>query len=294
VKGENPKGSTYLAQSCAFHSRFHKQADSGTLIWHDRGTDILIDAGRYGYAGRTEPGSPLFMDGFWYADPKRVYVEGTRAHNTVEIDGRNHRRYRQPPTGGTITGSIEQDGVFASRCVVPNAGPGQHQRFVVTKPGEWLAVFDTCRFSDGPHAVRQWFHIHPDWTVEQQEGKLRLRQSGQILSVVAPGCEMSEPVSGETHAPRDDLDPGYLGWWSPEAGAFVPCSTLAVSKTGEFITLSTLFAFGDISQKHYRCTHNVTHRSIKLTWQDPERSHQLLLTSQGLALNEFGLKYTAD
>ena len=150
VKGGTAEGSTYLAQSCAFHSRFHKQADSGTFIWHDRGADILIDAGRYGYAGRTEPGSKLFLDGFWYSDPKRVYVEGTRAHNTLEIDGRNHRRFRQPPTGSTMLGSVERDGVFASRCTVPNASAARHQRFLALKPGEWLAVFDTCRFANGP------------------------------------------------------------------------------------------------------------------------------------------------
>jgi hypothetical protein len=296
VKTEGSHGATYLAQSCAFHSRFHKQADSGTFIWHDRGADILIDAGRYGYAGRTEPGSALFMDGFWYSDPKRIHVESTRAHNTVEIDGRNHKRYRQRPTGGTIAGAIEQDGVLASCCAIPNAGAAQHRRILALMPGEWLAVFDTCRFGDGPHETRQWFHLHPDWsfTPEEEEGRLIFERGGERLSVLAPatGARLDAPVSGETHAPRNELDAGYLGWWSPRAGAFEPCPAFSVSATGEFVTLATLFVFGDVAARQCRCDHNITHRTIRLNWREGAATHSLALTSQDMALNGFGLKYT--
>lgn len=296
VKAGTAHGTTYLAQSCAFHSRFHKQADSGTFVWHDRGADILIDAGRYGYLGRTEPGSPLFLDGFWYSDPKRVHVEGTRAHNAIEIDGRNHRRYRQQPSGGTITGSLEKDGVFASRSTVPNAGPGQNQRFLLLRPGEWLAVIDTCRFSDRPRAVRQWFNLHPGWAVESREDRLLLSQSGQTISVLSPLSDtgFTAVFSGETHAPRDALDSGYTGWWSPAAGEFEPCSSFSTSKTGDFVTLATLFVFGDVAAKRCRATHNVTHRVIKLAWNDGEKRRNLALTSPGIAHNEFDLAYTGD
>jgi Heparinase II/III-like protein len=78
VRQHTPHGASYLAQTCAFHSRFHKQADSGSFVWHDRGSDILIDAGRYGYLGRTETGSALQKDGFWYSDPKRLLRKHAR------------------------------------------------------------------------------------------------------------------------------------------------------------------------------------------------------------------------
>jgi SAM-dependent methyltransferase len=293
LRGKAGNGSTYLAQSCAFHSRVHKQADSGTFIWHDRGRDILIDAGRYGYAGRTEPGTALFRDGFWYSDSKRVYVESTRAHNTIEIDGKNHRRYRQAPTGGTITGVVEEQGVFASRCVVPNAGPGQHQRFVVTKPGEWLAVFDTCRFSDGPHTVKQWFHVHPDWKVEAQKGRWLMRQGNETISVI-PATEAIIPspvISGQAHVSESEPDPGLLGWWSTGPGVFEPCSTICCSKTGIFETFATLFVFGDISKDACKFVTNITHRSIKLNWRNRKLAHSLTLTSAGFTNSEFSIAY---
>jgi SAM-dependent methyltransferase len=293
LRGRTSFGSTYLAQSCAFHSRVHKQADSGTFIWHDRGRDILIDAGRYGYAGRTEPGSALFRDGFWYSDPRRVYVESTRAHNTIEIDGKNHRRYRQAALGGTITGAIEQDGVFASRCVIPNGGPGQHQRFLLTKPGAWLAVFDTCRFSGGPHAVRQWFHLHPDWKVERQSLRWVAQCGDEVLSIIpaTQGAAPGQVVSGQKRQPESDFDSAYLGWWSSEAGSFEPCSTICCSNTDDFLTMGTLFVFGNVNSDACNCVTNVTHRAIKLKWKNGNIGHSLSLTSAGLTNSEFAFAY---
>ena len=61
---------SYLAQQAGFHSRTHKQADDLSFIWYDRGTEILIDAGRYGYLGRTETGSDLWNQGFLVFGPE--------------------------------------------------------------------------------------------------------------------------------------------------------------------------------------------------------------------------------
>jgi hypothetical protein len=80
---------SYLAFNAAFHSRIHKHADDLCFSWFDRGANILVDSGRYGYIGKTKPGSELWRDGHWYTDPWRVYCESTRAHNTLEFDGNN-------------------------------------------------------------------------------------------------------------------------------------------------------------------------------------------------------------
>jgi Heparinase II/III-like protein len=295
VRQTTAHGSSYLAQTCAFHSRFHKQADSGSFVWHDRGGDILIDAGRYGYLGRTETGSALQKDGFWYSDPKRVYCESTRAHNTLEIGGRNHRRYRQAALGGTITSSIERDGVFASRCHVPNAGAGQHQRITAVKPGEWLAVIDTCRFSDGPQDVRQWFHVHPDWAAGTAADRLIMRKGDETLSVFAPlqPTAFSRVSRGETHPPAHELDPGYLGWWSRDAGVFEPCSAFSNFTRGEFVTLATLFVFGEVKENSCRAAHNITHRAIRLNWSDGNQTHTLRLTSPSPGNSTFDISYAA-
>ena len=295
VRQQSAHGPSFLAQTCAFHSRFHKQADSGSFVWHDRGSPILIDSGRFGYPGRTETGSALQKDGFWYSDPRRVYCESTRAHNTLEIDGANHRRYRQQPLGGTISSCVERDGVFASRCAIPNAGPGQHQRITAAKPGEWLAVIDTCRFSDGPHDVRQWFHVHPHWSCQTEVDRIVMRKGDETLSVFAPlpSTGLSQVIRGETHAPAHDLDPGYLGWWSRDAGIFEPCSAFSNHANGGFVTLATLFVFGQVKENSVRADHNITHRAVRLSWSGADRTHTFKLTSPGAGNSTFGISYAA-
>jgi hypothetical protein len=43
-----------------------------------------------------------------YSDPNRIYVETTRAHNTVEIDGLSHPRRNVQPYGSGLVGWGEQ------------------------------------------------------------------------------------------------------------------------------------------------------------------------------------------
>jgi len=93
---------SYLAQTLCFHSRTHKHADDLSFVWYDGGTEILVDAGRYGYPQKTEAGSALAKEGYWYSDPRRIYVEETRAHNTVEIDGRSSPRHKVKPYGSAL------------------------------------------------------------------------------------------------------------------------------------------------------------------------------------------------
>ena len=151
----------YLAQQAGFHSRSHKQADDLSFIWYDRGSEILIDAGRYGFIGRTEVGSELWDKGFWYSDPKRVYVESTRSHNTVEIDGLSFNRRRSRPYGSAIErwGETEQ-GLLFVETHARQFETMSHSRLLVLNPGTWLLVYDWVRDDTGrDHDYRQWFHF---------------------------------------------------------------------------------------------------------------------------------------
>lgn len=93
---------TYLAQICAFHSRAHKHADDLSFVWYERDRELLTDSGRYGYVGKLDPASELGREGFYYSDPNRIYVETTRAHNTVEIDARSYQRKGVVPYGSAL------------------------------------------------------------------------------------------------------------------------------------------------------------------------------------------------
>jgi hypothetical protein len=268
----------YLAQQCAFHSRVHKHADDLTFIWHDRGSPILVDAGRFGYVGKTEPGSELFKQGFWYNDPKRMYVESTRAHNTVEIDGKNHDRTKRKPYGSALLRSGESDGVLFAESEVRHSDSVRHARVLMMRPHEWLIVFDWLWANDKkPHDFRQWFQFSPKLEVSvRPEGGLRaegVKLRIPLISVdLIAGPVLMSPIKGQE-------DPVLQGWWSPEAGEFDPIwSACWEQRDVPTATFATLFAFGnDVSVDRDHNQVNPSGRTASFRWTQDSRTFELHL-----------------
>lgn len=234
----------YLAQLVCFHSRTHKHADDLTFVWFDLGRDILIDSGRYGYFGAVEPGSVLWKNGNWYSDPKRLYVESTRAHNTVEIDERDYQRKGRKPFGSAIENAGEQDGIFFSEAHVRHFSTMRHRRFLFFNPGQWLFVFDWLWDNKEKfHDYRQWFHFAPDIEVIREENQRQYR-------AIIPG--ISTPLLIASFFDEPDLSPVYKGatepvfqgWWSPQEKVLEPNPTVAFEKKGvRNAVFGTLFIF---------------------------------------------------
>ena len=243
LKGEDG-GWSYLAQAAAYHSRMHKQADDLGFIWWDRGRDVLVDPGRYAFAGKTERGSELFEQGFWYSDPKRIYVETTRAHNTVEIDERNYVRIGERPHGSFLVQADEQDGMAVVESYVTHFGSVRHRRLLVLNPGDFLLVLDWLSDKDGKaHDFSQRFHVGADWSVIGPGGGRILGQAedGVLFNVVEllGGAELTPVAHGQT-------EPELLGWRAIDANKLQPVSTFAYERRGvDDARFATLFTFAD-------------------------------------------------
>lgn len=283
---------SYLAQMAAFHSRVHKHADHLTFIWFDRGRDILIDPGRYAYAGRTEAGSDLFNQGFWYADPKRIYVESTRAHNCVEIDDRSYPRRNVKPWGSALRYAGEQDGLAVTDCDVVHERTIRHRRVLVMGPGHFLLVLDWLNDRTGDHDYRQWFQFAPDWVVEGAAGGYRAR---------IPARTPREPAPGRDSAAEDELsvfnlvddnacaapvrgqeEPRLQGWMSDAAYSLIPSTSICVEgldrQMGRF---ATLFVFGGDAELDRAATRfNISLRTGSIAWRDGRGKHVLKLAMQ--------------
>jgi len=275
---ETYPSASYLAQQCAFHSRTHKHADDLSFVWYDHGGEILIDPGRYGYIGETQPGSALHEDGFWYSDPKRIYVESTRAHNTVEIDGRNFQRKGRKPYGSALERYGEIDGVLFAESHVRHFRTMRHARVLLHRPHEWLIVFDWVWDNEKEdHQLRQWFHFAPALSATVANTNT-LYVSGttlpgplQVTSLV-DNAQMVTPVRGQE-------EPILQGWWSPRRGVFEPtwsvCWQQEVSTGGSF---ATLFAFGDdVSVERAKNRISVSGREAHFTWRQGNSTHILHL-----------------
>ena len=275
--GEDFRRAAYLAQTAAFHSRVHKQADDLSFVWYDRSNDILIDAGAYGYLGRTKRGSDLWKQGFWYSDPKRIYVESTRAHNTVEIDGRSFDRKGSKPYGSAIERWGEtEDGLFFIETHARQFRTMRHARLLVLVPHQWLLVFDWVWDNlKEDHDYRQWFHFAPHLTVEPSGQMLRvtgdeLDTELTVLSLL-PSPSVSEPVRGQE-------EPTLLGWWSEKGGQFDPVTSVNFHiGDAPSAVFATLFAFseGRVCSDHDYQRVSTSGRNARFRWRTGEGMHTL-------------------
>lgn len=267
---------SYLAQFAGFHSRTHKHADHGGFIWYDRGQEILVDTGRYFYSQRTEPGSEAYVAGFWYGDPKRMYAESTRAHNCVEIDGRDYPRKGVRPFGSALTNSGAADGLYWSECTFLHFRTIRHARFLVFRPRHFLLVYDWLACKAGqPHHFQQWLHFAPSFDLDMRADGASARATDRDTALAAtvlpllPGCAFAEPQRG-SETPR------IQGWMSDKANSIVPNWAVSVSAEGTAASLATLVVLsGDARTDRASNTITPSGRSGRLIWHDDFGAHRL-------------------
>jgi hypothetical protein len=205
---------SYLAFAAAFHSRAHKHADDLTLIWCYRGKEVLVDSGRFGYVDLLPEGSPDRAKGFYYSRPERQYVESTVAHNTVEVDGKDHDRRRPPYGSGLVEAHQDGEGVFHIIGEAPH-GHYTHRRRLAFQPGSELSIVDRLEFEDETDHAIAWFNL---------SGDLDVRVVGEGLEVLIPGSPEVIRVSSTgaiTDLVRGQEEP-LRGWRSRQAGTLDP------------------------------------------------------------------------
>lgn len=266
---------SYLAFNAAFHSRTHRHADDLTLTWYDRGQHILVDSGRYGYVGKTEKGSPLWQDGFWYSDPFRVYCESTRAHNTLEFDGRNNPRRGAPMYGSALQRWKEQDGIFAVEAELRLFKTIRRARTLLFRPGAWLLIADWFHDNAGePHTVRQWFHTAPHLTMQPEADGWRCDLDGGASLQVTPLLAEMRPMP----VIRGQESPEHQGWCSRQPLEKTPNDAFGYEMrerpSGNF---ATLFTFSAAQADRQWSQVNSSGRRGRFRWKDADGVHSIML-----------------
>lgn len=210
--------SSYLALQAGFHSRAHKHADDLTFTWFDRGREILVDAGRFGYIDLLAPDSPDRLKGFYYSAPERQYVESTRAHNTVEVNGEDIQRRSRTPFGSAL-GRCERAGEQFVLSASVQHGTYRHERTLELTPGRALVVSDALIVENDPIEAVAWFNLPGECSVEVDAEAAR-------VIVEADGFRMTVRSSGELVMPvRGQRDP-LRGWRSVVDRELVPTWSL--------------------------------------------------------------------
>lgn len=270
---------SYLAQIAAFHSRTHKHADDLSFVWYDRGSEILIDAGRYGYLGKTEQNSELWKEGHWYSDPKRIYCESTRAHNCLEFDDKNYPRKGIKPYGTALERSLEHaSGLIVTESECRHFKGNRHARVLILNPGKWLIIFDWYHDNlQQEHTVKQWFHLAEEWVLHSDENNYyaHLVATEQKMCI---GNFNGNSMPSRTYFGEDT--PELQGWWSPAERQFIPNYAFNYSNK-EAVTgnLATIFSFSnDLHIDYAKQSVAGSGRKMKFTWRTDQGAHKLELS----------------
>jgi hypothetical protein len=277
ASGAEFERSSYLLQACGFHSRVHKHADDLSFVWYARGTDLLADAGRFGYYGRDDIDPALRELGFNYSDPRRIYVESTRAHNCLEIDGTSYPRRRAKAYGSALQSARldPTSGLVITEAKVTHPPGVQHTRYLCHLPGAWTLVVDYAAGSpESRHAFVQRFHFGPDLEeLVQGDGCFRLpipNAGEHLVATQFAAARALEPCRGQT-------EPDLLGFNARYPATLLPNWTIAWEQSDcRSASFAALFVIvPEQAEFHARGRLNATGRAGQVSWDAGRAHHDL-------------------
>ena len=198
----------------------HAHADALSFTLSLGGIPILVDPGTY-----------LYHDGGKW----RYYFRGTRAHNTIEVDGQDQAVSGGPfmwltkPETVVKKVSMVQDHVFvhaSHKGYARLSFPLNHERsFLWNRQRESWTINDRLE-TQGPHLIRQTFHFHPLCRVQSlKPGLFEVSIDKPVLYL-----ELDSRFQPSLH--RGEEDPIW-GWNSGCFGEKVPAFTLVGEMTIE-------------------------------------------------------------
>lgn len=194
----------------------HGHADALSVTLAIAGIPFLVDSGTYRYNG-----VPVW----------RRYFKGTRAHNTVTVDGIDQATqltgfvWGDPFTSRLVHGAqvLNERMIAASHDGYARLKePLRHFRSVRLSPDSSWLIIDHFQ-GDGRHSFELNFHIHPDVSaVEEGQGWVLQRDGHAILIELQQGAFQLR--RGEETPP--------LGWFSSAYNVKIPAPVLQLVQSG--------------------------------------------------------------
>jgi hypothetical protein len=215
------EGRTWLSFNVGPWRSKHCHLDALAITYASDGVALLPDSGLYEYATGT--------------DPDIDYFNGTRAHNTVVVDGNDQAN--DPSVVGNVHPGLLASGddwAYESGSHGLYAGV-THARSLVLLAQDLVVVIDTLA-SNGEHDYVQAWHLWPDAEVAPG-GALDIDASDTAGHAVALRQALPDGVT--VRAIKGQDSPFVQGYYSTEYGVHVPNYALeyAVHGTGrQFVT----------------------------------------------------------
>ncbi len=194
----------------------HGHADALSVTLSVGGTQFLVDCGTYRYNG-----VPSF----------RRYFKGTRAHNTVCVDGVDQAVQLTgfvwgEPFSGRLEHTIETETGLLIKASHDGYSrldePVRHVRSILNFPdGSW-EITDNFQ-GRGQHSFELNFHFHPEVSLTEQGGAWLAERNGRSIRL--------ELANGGFQLHRGEEEPP-LGWFSSAYNLKVPSPVLRAIRNG--------------------------------------------------------------
>ncbi len=277
----NSDNCSYLAFNSAFHKRTHKHADDFTFEWSELSQRILVDAGMYGYE----------RDAI-----ERDYVQSTRAHNCVEIDGKDYSRYNLDIYGSALSAwsDKEEVKVVESYLYRKRFFKTHHRRIIFLRPGKWLLVVDHLKSTD-KHEYTQWFHFDPSLELFQSLDEVRL-DINKDNRLWINNFNKEEKI---LHV-KAQFEPRLQGWTSIEPYQLTPNDALGFTVNDSYEhTFATLFSMSSNANRPEPIAFNSSSNGkyLRIKWVNPEGQiedivYRIATDSRTLTVNDLDIPVT--
>jgi len=182
----------------------HGHADALSVTLSVYGKEMLVDPGTYRYNGEPE---------------FRKYFKGTRAHNTITIDGLDQAVQDtsfiwSQPYKAKLVKSVEENGDVFLKAehdgYMIKKEPVRHSRAIYNYDGINFLVKDTFS-GKGIHTFELNYHLHPDsQIVLENNGWWKIDRQGAVIYIRLLNSNNFDIIKGQ----RDPL----FGWYSPMYG----------------------------------------------------------------------------
>lgn len=270
---------SYLAFNGSFHSRQHKHADDFNFLLHANGVTILDDPGTFTYQ---------------YDDPRRMYVESTRAHSCLEIDGLNSSRYNQDAFGSAIRhvrsvgpllyieAKVGRKRLISSElpnnAIVTNDGVPVdvlHARKLIHLPGDFLLVVDDLKASR-KHTYSQHFTINNTLKVELLDKVVLKNGDSPIASIVPLTSDLTD-----VNVALGQQEPRLHGWSSIDGHTLVPSPSVTVNTKGTACVMATLIDMKPSSGTTVYFNEGTGGKYLRLVLKRKRNMHEFVLRTSG-------------
>ncbi|MFP4502402.1 MAG: alginate lyase family protein [Candidatus Hydrogenedentota bacterium] len=247
----------------------HQHHDKLHISIHAHGRDLLVDSGRYTYVG----------------GPWRCFFVGTRAHNTLLIDGceqdRDQLETDEPADGQyTITEAYDcARGTFDAGYAGLDGGATHTRALVYVKDspvGDYYVAVDRVA-SDRPRTITALWHLAPDCTPAMDGVRLRTTDDGKGNLALTP----SSGMPWEVRVATGEEDP-IQGWYSLGYYKKTPAPTLVY--TAELPEKEMVFAWvvrtgkGEVTPpKAVQCVAEGAGATVTIAWAEETQTLQIPL-----------------